>query len=307
MLFDTLALSGGGIKGIQMLGALQYAYDRNIINSVIHYIGTSVGGIICYLLIIGYKPKEIISNKLLTKLLGKIRSFDMVSLINGEGVISFSEIQQIIEMFTLEKAGKFFTMKELEEKYNKKLYLCTYNMSLAKECLISAETHPTMPVITALRMSSNLPLIFDRFKYQNDYYIDGGLTNMFPVDYGLKIGSKKIFGINMLSDEKTLYDKPEDGLLSYIARIIETSRRSLTLKNIEKSDNGINFITTMSCNYNLLKMDIPMKEKLDVFSEGYQIVKNEWETRNDIEETIEYLVLQIDFEKTKIENNFDKS
>lgn len=305
MLFDTLVLSGGGIKGIQMLGALQYSYDKKILSDIKAYIGTSVGGIICYLLILGYMPKEIIANKLLTKLLGKIRSFDMVSLINGEGVIPFSEIQQIIEMFTLEKAGKFFTMKELEERYGKKLYLCTYNMSTAKECLISVETHPSMPVITALRMTSNLPLIFDRFKYENDYYLDGGLSNMFPIDHGIKIG-KKIFGINMLSDEKTLYDKPEDGLLAYIARIIETSRRSLTIKNIENSDNGINFIITMSCNYNLLKMDIPMKEKLNVFSDGYQILKNEWETRSNIEDVIEYIGLQIDFNNSQIENITDK-
>ena len=57
--FDTLVLSGGSSKGILILGALQYAQDNFLLNKINKYIGTSVGSIICFLLLIGYTPIEI--------------------------------------------------------------------------------------------------------------------------------------------------------------------------------------------------------------------------------------------------------
>ena len=58
--YDTLVLSGGSIKGIILLGSLQYFYDNDCLNEVKTYIGTSAGAIICYLLCIGYTPTEIL-------------------------------------------------------------------------------------------------------------------------------------------------------------------------------------------------------------------------------------------------------
>jgi hypothetical protein len=69
--YDTLVLSGGSSKGIIILGALQYLIDNYLISNIETYIGTSVGSIICYLLLIGYTPIEIIvyicKNQLLEK------------------------------------------------------------------------------------------------------------------------------------------------------------------------------------------------------------------------------------------------
>ena len=58
--YEKLVISGGGIKGLSGLGALQYLEDNKLLESINTYIGTSIGGIILYLLAIGYKPIEII-------------------------------------------------------------------------------------------------------------------------------------------------------------------------------------------------------------------------------------------------------
>ena len=59
--YKNVVISGGAIKGIASLGALQYLVDNQFIclQDTLNYIGTSVGGIISYLLIIGYTPIEI--------------------------------------------------------------------------------------------------------------------------------------------------------------------------------------------------------------------------------------------------------
>ena len=48
--FTRLVLSGGGSKGLAMLGALHYIHENNGLDSINEYWGTSVGSIIILLL-----------------------------------------------------------------------------------------------------------------------------------------------------------------------------------------------------------------------------------------------------------------
>ena len=56
MNFNGLCMSSGGVKGIVMLGALNYYYTANQTNNIKYYAGTSVGSIIVYLFSMGYTP-----------------------------------------------------------------------------------------------------------------------------------------------------------------------------------------------------------------------------------------------------------
>ena len=49
--YDSICLSGGGSKGIILLGSLYYFYDKKIINfeKIKYYSGTSIGSLICLL------------------------------------------------------------------------------------------------------------------------------------------------------------------------------------------------------------------------------------------------------------------
>ena len=57
--YDTLVLPGGGIKGLILLGGVQYLIDNYYMKNIKNFVGTSIGSIIGYLLIIGYTPIEI--------------------------------------------------------------------------------------------------------------------------------------------------------------------------------------------------------------------------------------------------------
>ena len=68
-------------------------------------------------------------------------------------------------------------------------------------------------------MSSNLPLIFENFKYGNSYYVDGGVANNFAIEKAIEKG-KKILGIhNKLSSFSFTKDN-EFNMLEYIFKII---------------------------------------------------------------------------------------
>ena len=202
--YDTLVLSGGGINGIILLGSLQYVEEYLSLKYINKYIGSSVGTICCYLLAIGYSPIEIIVNictkQMLEHIEKQMKTINIINMINGEGATSFDYINEQLEKMTIEKIGKLLTINELKNNYNKELYCVTYNITLDKQEIISYETYPDMQCLIGLRMSNNLPFIFDKFNYLDNFYIDGGVSNNFAIDIGEQKGNK-VIGITLYDDK----------------------------------------------------------------------------------------------------------
>jgi len=62
MNIDTLCLSSGGIKGLSFISGIQFLIENEFIylENIKNYYGTSIGAIISFLFVIGYKPTELI-------------------------------------------------------------------------------------------------------------------------------------------------------------------------------------------------------------------------------------------------------
>jgi NTE family protein len=274
--FDTLTLAGGSTKGIMILGALQYAQDNYLLNNVVNYIGTSVGAIIGYLLAIGYTPIEIMVYICCNQLLEKMLHFNIVAMINGHGASSFNNIQETLEKMTIQKIGFFPTLKDLKNKFGKTFICTTYNITEDKTEYLSHENYPELPCLTAIRMSSNLPLIFENYKYGNSLFTDGGISDNFPIDIGDKIG-KKVLGISLVSEQTNFSKEPNINVLEFIYKLIcipISKIEEYKLKNISEKckivrlkDNKLKFFD----------FDINSKDKLELFSNGYQQMKEQME------------------------------
>ena len=57
-----------------------------------------------------------------------------------------------------------------------------------------------------MRMTSNVPFIFDPFQYEDNYYIDGFMTNAFPINL-IEYPMDRAIGINIVQD----YYQDSDG------------------------------------------------------------------------------------------------
>ena len=114
--YDTLVLAGGSAKSIVTLGAVQYVYDNYLYRNLKYYIGTSAGAIICYLLIIGYTPIEIMVYICTNQILEKMQHFNVFSLIKGQGACSFHIIQEELEkMKNKEKLFNYSATEAVKE------------------------------------------------------------------------------------------------------------------------------------------------------------------------------------------------
>jgi NTE family protein len=278
--YDTVVLGGGAIKSFSILGAMQYTYDNYLLNNVKTYIGTSGGSMISYLIIIGYKPVEIMTFLCTNQILEKMQSFNMVAMMNGLGASSYLHIYEQLEKMTIEKIGYIPTLKDIKEKFNKDFIAITYNLTDDKIEYLSHDTYPNLPCLIAIRMSSNLPLIFEHFKYGNSYYIDGGIANNFAIDIGIEKG-RKILGIYFEMSEYSFTKNTEFNLMEYILKIMfipNTEIRNLKLKTIDKNIHNIDFIKIDDdTNTNLFNFGISVKERLELFSNGYQFTKKFFE------------------------------
>ena len=192
---DTLLLSGGSVNGFTSIGCLQYMYDKNKLEHVKTYIGTSVGTLISYLLILEYKPMDIMALIVTEKMMENFKKVNLINLLNGQGGFDWKPIDDFLLNLTLIKCEQPMSFKDIYERYGAKFVCTTYNISQQKVEYLSVDTHPDLLCTAGIRMSCNIPLIFSRYCYLGNYYVDGGLVDNFSL--GALTDDDVVFGINL--------------------------------------------------------------------------------------------------------------
>lgn len=280
---DTLVLSGGSVNGLVMLGSLQFLYDNNYIDKVNKYVATSCGALISYLLSIGFKPTEILTTICLRQIIEKLQNIDIGSVFRGSGSISFMVIQEEIERVTIEKIGYLPTLADIKNNFDKELYMTTFNITREKTEYLSWKTYPSLPCMSAIRMTCNIPFVFDNFKYGDSFYIDGALSDNLPLDLGCSIGNN-ILALYISThdiDKDDMYKNniPELGMLEYIYKILKIPMKQLMKMKIEHTDKTkckVYRIKPFTVSTFLLKVD--PKHKLNMFVDGYHQISKMFNT-----------------------------
>lgn len=269
--YNSLVLSGGAVRGLTILGALQYAYDNFLLKNVKFFFGTSVGAIICYLLVIGYTPIEMIVYLCTNQLMEKMQSFNIVAMIQGRGASSFNYLTEHLEKMTIAKIGFLPTMEDLYTKYGKTLVCTTHNITESRTEYIRYETHPKVPCLTAIRMSANLPLVFERFKYGHSIYVDGGISDNFPIQMADKPGNK-VLGILLSKGKSALEKNVELNTLEYIYKLLFIPiRQSVQYKINNASSERCKIVHLQSVEeIKFFNFNVPSHVKLNMFSKGYE-------------------------------------
>jgi len=271
--YDTIVISGGSTKGMVSLGAIQYAFDNYLLKKVKTYVGTSSGAIICYLLIIGYTPIEIMVYICTNQILESMLEFDVVSMAQGKGALSFNRLHEHLEKMTISKIGYLPTIGDLRERYNKDLICVTYNITEDMSEYMAPDTHADFPCLTALRMSANLPLIFEKYRYGNSLYVDGGICDNFPINFADSIG-KKILGF-LSVPEDTCGVTDDCSLLEYVYHLISVPINQNIEYKLSTLSDKCKIINLSYKSYKFFKFDIPPHVKLDMFSRGYNQFKEQ--------------------------------
>lgn len=289
--YKVLVLSGGGSKGVILLGMLHRLVNKKLSSEVLRddpdtttlvnylsgiesFIGTSIGSIICFLLLITLTPVEVLSY-ICTKDLSVDTKINILLLISKCGIMSFDVFFDEIQKTTEERLGFIPTMSELYDLFHKEFVCVTHNMSTDETVYIDHISHPNLSCIEALKMSCNVPLIFEKYMYDKCFYIDGAVSDNFPIEYASKrYPTKKILGLYV---EKVLpcvrEDKDQD-IMTYVKVILTLSFRLNCKRSKQfKAANVDMIMATVNDTFPEWKFDITNSTKrFNFFSIGYKIV-----------------------------------
>lgn len=230
--FDTLVLSGGGIKGIAMLGAMEYMFTHNIAREVNHFIGTSVGALVATIMAMGANPREVFERHVLPFKYSP--DVDITRLERNFGLDSGKNLEKFIDEIVPDN----LTFLDLYETYNRSLTICATNLNTHSAEYFSKETTPHLPVKRALRMSCSVPLYFSAVRHNGSLYVDGGVACNFPVHYAIETGGKRILGVRFAAPEK--HPNHQWTLDSFLGALLESNinRRHSAHATVIKLETG---------------------------------------------------------------------
>lgn len=275
--YDSIIISGGALHGILPLGAISYCIDRHMLDGIKTYVGVSSGAITCYLLSLGYSAIDMLVYIIQNNITEKMSKLNVYSMIDGNGALSFSVLQEHLEKMTIEKIGYFPTLKNMKDKYGVTLVFVTYNMTRKIKEYLSWETYPDLMCITALRMSAGFPFVFEKFKYGDSYYIDGGLCDNFPIEIAIKSKLHALCFLLKQNDEGP--DVRSFNMIEYLYELIKVPINTiLDMKEYTLLSNDIKIIKLVSGSFNILSVGMNSIIKLDMFSSGYQQCKEQLES-----------------------------
>ena len=138
---------------------------------------------------------------------------DILELYSKCGLLGEKCIIDTVESLLLAKDLDIkITMGELYNKNSIELHFYTtkLNNDILETVDISHKTHPNIELIKALQMSMAYPILFEPIYYNNDYYIDGGILNNYPLT-------------NCLEKNKN-----DEEILAFRSSIIKTDIKRLT-------------------------------------------------------------------------------
>lgn len=213
----NVIFGSGGVKTVGQLGTLKALIEQEW--KIVNVCGVSAGSILATLYAYGIDIKEL-TNFGLNSNFYEYRSFNKLAFLNS-GV------------FNLEKLGL-----EIFKKIKKNNLIC--NLSIGTCSILSGEskffTNPDKKEIFKLvQASCAIPVLFKPIEYQNDYLIDGGVSQITPIFF-YKETNLPTFVISCSS-------KPNQKDLSFLSSPVKVISRSFLCVQNHYEHNLIKQIT----------------------------------------------------------------
>jgi NTE family protein len=182
---DTLCFSSGGLYGFLIIGCMKKLIEDEYIKleNIKKIVSTSAGSICALFYILGYTNNEILKY---------IHSVDL------ENIMNESSIDNLLINFGLNDGeylqNKFseiinaklnvtdITFKELYEKTNIEFCILVTNFTKSRQEIFSHIETPELLLITALKITCCIPLIFKPILLNDNYYLDGALISNIGLD-----------------------------------------------------------------------------------------------------------------------------
>lgn len=232
-----VVLSGGGARANAHIGVLQALNENGIYPT--HISGSSAGALIGALYCSGYTPNEILE---LAKSFEFLKIFKIGFLNKG-----LTEMTRLRKFLHHHIKDDFASLKI-------SLYISVTNLN-SGNCEIISKGQ----LIDIILASCAIPLLFKPIKINSYLYVDGGLTNNFPVEPLLN-HCYKIIGVNVSSHTEKI---KISGIIEITERCLQLSVWNTVKDRIDKCDVFLDINNTV--NYTMFSI----KKSQELYVIGY--------------------------------------
>lgn len=267
-LFHTLVLSGGGLRGFSYIGTLKALEEYGIVQNIQTLVGCSIGAVMAAIIAVGYTSEELY-DFILNLEYDKLKDLNLLGYLENFGMETGTKIQQFLRLLLKKKTQiEDITFQQLYQRTGKKLIINATCLNEHRVEFFDHEKSPGMSVALALRMSISLPFIFSPIKYQNKYYVDGGLLDNFPIH--LFMDQRKVLGIRLPNsiESYTNINNLEE-YLYHLWGCVYTEIAKTKISNLKETniiDLPINWI-------HALQLHVTQKERIKLYKQGYKFTK----------------------------------
>jgi len=272
LMVKNLVLSGGSMKGLAYIGMIKCIEEYDIVKKIDNFIGTSIGACVCFCLLIGFTYEELY-DVFINLDINKARNINVDNILNfgtTYGVDNGEKIVKILKVFLKKKLHvNSITFSELYEKTQKNITIIGSCLNTTSVEYFNLKNNPNMDVIDALRISISIPLFFTPVIYENKYYVDGALTNNYPIDICVN-NNKETMGVVLTSNTYTYTEI--NSIDNYLISIINTNFVHQDKEKIKKY-HDITIDLEIECNSFDFSLSTDIKK--DIINQGYLITKSQ--------------------------------
>lgn len=273
----NIILPGGLLKGYCYIGLIKYLNEKNIFKEIDNILGVSIGGFAGILFLLKYTEEEIhefvINNKI-----DIFENLSINSLLDFNihyGIDNGLKLNQLFKNVIYKKTNNYYlTFKQLYDLTDITFTIVGTNLNLINYDYFNHILTPDMQIWLALRITTNIPVYFNSIKYNDNQYIDGGVSNNIPLEYLLNKNIDINSIIILIFDEEGCYDY-DNSMFCFLKHLINNFK--IKEKNVLEKDYEKNIINIKTTLYSY-KENISNEEIFVLANNGYNNVKDYFET-----------------------------
>lgn len=269
MEYDTICMSGGGVKGFAFIGALDYLNKKKIINinNIKNWVGTSIGSILAYAVVCGFSINEMENFIIEFDFTKTNPDISIDNIFISHGISDGKRAEFILRSFIQHKFNiDDITFLELYKLTQKNLLIIGTNFTYAREEVFSHNTTPDMSVVTAVRISMSIPVFFTPVLYNNCYYVDGSITNNFPIKHCDKYTT---IGLYIRNNNDTCNNEVSS-IVSIIIGCMNIISDTINHKDINMCDN---IVQIDNYKHEFINFDFTIETKMKLLKLGHTYAK----------------------------------
>ena len=283
MNIEHIVLSGGGPVGFIQSSSINYLINENMIdlNKIKSVYAVSAGIFTAIAIALKYDFNDIVKYQVerpWEKTFEMKLSNSIYNIISKNGIYDHESFENIISPILLAKdIDVNITLNELYEKTNIDLHVITTNINTLEMVDISHKTHSHYKLLEVIHMTCCIPLLFTPIFKDNTFFLDGGITNNFPLDLCIKNNNldntDSILAYKNLIDSNYYNELTKDSQITdIISFLLKKFTKILSYKNENTVKYTIN-IPTPGMTYNNMVRMLNRDDRNKLMKDGLDYTK----------------------------------